>query len=1086
MRILRKLLLITGAAVLCALYAAPAARADAVKTQMATGNNVGFWFGDQEGGVFRPPKDQTHYWPQGSGNALTPQIMNHSAHCIRDLNGDGIAADTMVSLSRGGYPWYGNATLESYDQILAKYEAGVQLESWLSSYGAVRQLDLVQVWSSKDPDDLANWPVQFREGRQPGGAPVIHGAETLVTYANDIWEDESLPVTGVSSEVSAYFLNFGESNDMVYGHTFMRNMSEYTSWNKFIRNAPGLIPDGYKGAAWDEFMIAFSIYNFEFNGEDSGYAWHPQKEILAVIDPDGLNSGFTKGYTPIFAHKMLRYPSHNGETMEFSNIHCGGWAVQYGFDNQLDPMQNRMPKGQTWRIGMDLPTDGYDQQINPYTGEVARGFPGDLRGTPRENEWAFGIHGTQNYVYYAALHDIGLRDTLSFDYVFMIAYPKNPPLTLPVNEISSIGDPATMEQFEPIEHMAEVAQIVFDGGYVLPETPVAPQLSIIPGDRQVTITWSDANLNQPDAYYDFLEDNGFNLDGYYREYDFEGFRLYRSFSGPNDNHSELLWNGGVSTNDLKFFYVDKIDDDLLGRMRNGMKVWYALVPFDINYDNVSGVEFSLPLEGAGKVWYGNTAKGLYSVIPRSDASNFRPAELVTSYYVAPTEYSVAPVTASSVVIEGSDGLLTQAPVYLIPTFDAELVPIISEKMTEDFTVGLQVLNKLEPNGNRCGRRYLALVDASGNIIDDSAPFVNVRGGHNPGPTVYNAGMSSDGAAYSVTGAHFGGRGNDFHTQIDGGGYSGADFGIHKSRWGWDGYDDQRSSYTGNSIFQGLARAGEFVITWSSGGSGVTVSVEDNTHGRSVPFSPFIDGDGWGFMPPGVEGDVFYDEWGNGEGGSDRVVIPQSGRPTLLVESLASDNTENFTLWVNGQMIHISNITAMPSAGTVFTMRTACGSWNGAGTEFTQAPDVLYPGDKWMFEVKGMSMEQEDIDLSKIRVVPNPYLATSFLDVGDASRRIEFVNLPDRCTIRIFTLSGNLVNVLNHIGANRFGWGNYLDVDELNLAGQPKAYSGWDNHGGTEPWNMLNRFGQRVASGCYFYHVTDARGETKTGSFYIIN
>jgi hypothetical protein len=60
------------------------------------------------------------------------------------------------------------------------------------------------------------------------------------------------------------------------------------------------------------------------------------------------------------------------------------------------------------------------------------------------------------------------------------------------------------------------------------------------------------------------------------------------------------------------------------------------------------------------------------------------------------------------------------------------------------------------------------------------------------------------------------------------------------------------------------------------------------------------------------------------------------------------------------------------------------------------------------------------------------------------------------------------------------------MDELDLDSQPKSYTGWDNHGGSEPWNLKNRFGQQVASGSYLYHVTDYRGETQTGTFYIVN
>ena len=119
------------------------------------------------------------------------------------------------------------------------------------------------------------------------------------------------------------------------------------------------------------------------------------------------------------------------------------------------------------------------------------------------------------------------------------------------------------------------------------------------------------------------------------------------------------------------------------------------------------------------------------------------------------------------------------------------------------------------------------------------------------------------------------------------------------------------------------------------------------------------------------------------------------------------------------------------------------------------------------------------------MVPNPYIASSYLDQSSYNKRVEFINLPAKCTVRIYSLGGNLVNVLNHIGTNRAGWGDYTDWDRLTLS-EPVEYSGYDNHSGTEPWNLRNRYGQLVASGLYFYHVTDERGETHTGKFYVIN
>jgi hypothetical protein len=93
-------------------------------------------------------------------------------------------------------------------------------------------------------------------------------------------------------------------------------------------------------------------------------------------------------------------------------------------------------------------------------------------------------------------------------------------------------------------------------------------------------------------------------------------------------------------------------------------------------------------------------------------------------------------------------------------------------------------------------------------------------------------------------------------------------------------------------------------------------------------------------------------------------------------------------------------------------------------------------------------------LDSIYVVPNPYIAYNAIEPtnrlpGEArgERRLYFENLPSTCTIRIFTVNGDLVQTL-------------------------ERSSGVDN--GREFWNLLNRDGFSVAYGVYVAHV-DAPG-----------
>jgi hypothetical protein len=93
-------------------------------------------------------------------------------------------------------------------------------------------------------------------------------------------------------------------------------------------------------------------------------------------------------------------------------------------------------------------------------------------------------------------------------------------------------------------------------------------------------------------------------------------------------------------------------------------------------------------------------------------------------------------------------------------------------------------------------------------------------------------------------------------------------------------------------------------------------------------------------------------------------------------------------------------------------------------------------------------------LDNVYVVPNPYVGASMLEPANklpgqnrGERRIYFENLPMNCTIRIYTLSGDLVNVLEHD-------------------------SGMDS--GREYWNLLNKDGFSVSYGVYLAHI-DAPG-----------
>ena len=112
-------------------------------------------------------------------------------------------------------------------------------------------------------------------------------------------------------------------------------------------------------------------------------------------------------------------------------------------------------------------------------------------------------------------------------------------------------------------------------------------------------------------------------------------------------------------------------------------------------------------------------------------------------------------------------------------------------------------------------------------------------------------------------------------------------------------------------------------------------------------------------------------------------------------------------------------------------------------------------------------------LDRIRVVPNPYVATDAMEPAVANfqlnqrRRLMFTHVPARCAIKIFTMSGVLVDEIIHDSA-------------------APAEGFVTSNGGVVHWDMKNKDGLEIAAGVYLFHVKDTQtGEEKMGKFAVI-
>ena len=92
--------------------------------------------------------------------------------------------------------------------------------------------------------------------------------------------------------------------------------------------------------------------------------------------------------------------------------------------------------------------------------------------------------------------------------------------------------------------------------------------------------------------------------------------------------------------------------------------------------------------------------------------------------------------------------------------------------------------------------------------------------------------------------------------------------------------------------------------------------------------------------------------------------------------------------------------------------------------------------------------------------------------------IWFANLPQRATIRIFTLAGDQVRTLEFDGATY----NALNVEGLETSDERTVTMS----GGMCAWDLITEQDQAAATGLYLFSVEDHdTGEQQVGKFLII-
>ncbi|MBL7995918.1 hypothetical protein JNM05_11165, partial [bacterium] len=141
-----------------------------------------------------------------------------------------------------------------------------------------------------------------------------------------------------------------------------------------------------------------------------------------------------------------------------------------------------------------------------------------------------------------------------------------------------------------------------------------------------------------------------------------------------------------------------------------------------------------------------------------------------------------------------------------------------------------------------------------------------------------------------------------------------------------------------------------------------------------------------------------------------------------------------------------------------------------GTLTLTAPNLITISDKFTFSTSARaSASKSDAKraMKDIKVVPNPFYKYSSFETS-FDKLIKFTNLPSSCTIKIFTVAGDLVKTLNHNETS--------DNDRVNNRPYDDTFEPTDDATSIERWDLKTANGRYVASGMYIALVESAAGK----------
>jgi hypothetical protein len=552
------------------------------------------------------------------------------------------------------------------------------------------------------------------------------------------------------------------------------------------------------------------------------------------------------------------------------------------------------------------------------------------------------------------------------------------------------------------------ASKAYNADYQFAQAPLQVAVTAIPGDGKVTLYWDDIAEGSFDRYIDRIGGNGA---------DFEGYRIYRATDAAFLDAQIITDADGVKTLRRPIAQFD---------MQDGIT---GLHPIDIK-----GVKFFL----------GNDTGLRHEYIDTNVTNGQRYFYAVTAYDFGYEAAGFAPSETAIQVSVATDGTIKHGSNVAIvrPTESAAgyLPPEVEVfEHTSGGASGIVGFEIVDPNKIKDGNEYEISFKDSVYVIENKDVVKTLS--FSLKNLTENLFLLEDdrrieqGDEISIT--------DGFRLSFT----NAQAISINRARTGWNSsnvysFDFEVFTYL---ILKGIQNPSDYKIVFDD--VGIATSKDTTFAGRhfaGVPVNFKVIN-----TTQNKEIEFVFSERDGTDG---KLSIDSTGRVDAIY-FIEEDQTgkKNFT-WqfvLNRQ----GNLTGKrnPQAGDTVNI-------------VLNKPFLSY--DVYNFKMKGstISVDKAKNDLSDIRVVPNPYISAATWEPrntytsGRGPREIHFINLPSKCTIRIFNVGGVLVKKIDHESA-------------------------FEN--GREIWDVLSDEKFEIAYGVYVYHV-DAPGiGEKTGTFAII-